>query len=165
MKCITSVQFNIHINGRDYEGFKSGRGLKQDDLILFSKAQPESLQQLINALNEFSSCAGLQPNLRKSQMVFGGASHELQETCMQTVGLNVGSFPLQYLGIPIVSSRLTKIECSALIDKITARVRQWATRTLSYAGRLTLINSILFGMVNYWAAIFLLPTEVIDKLT
>ena len=98
-------------------------------------------------------------------MVFGGASHELQETCLQTVGLNVGSFPLQYLGIPIVSSRLTKIECSVLIDKITARVRQWATQTLSYAGRLTLINSVLFGMVNYWAVIFLLPTEVIDKLT
>ena len=64
-----------------------------------------------------------------------------------------------------MSSRLTKIECFVLIVKITTRVRQWATRTLSYAGRLTLINSILFGMVNYWAAIFLFPTEVIDKLT
>jgi len=31
MKCISSVQFNVHINGLDYEGFKWGRGLKQGD--------------------------------------------------------------------------------------------------------------------------------------
>jgi len=99
MKCITSVQFKVHINGQDYEGFKGGEGLKQgdplsphllvismeylsrllkkasqspnfkfhrnckrvlqthlifaDDLILFSKADPPTLQLLKAALNDF----------------------------------------------------------------------------------------------------------------
>ncbi|KAJ8420975.1 hypothetical protein Cgig2_025653 [Carnegiea gigantea] len=56
-------------------------------------------------------------------------------------------------------------DCAVLIDKITARVHMWSTRHISYAGRLVLINSVLLGTFNYWASIFVLPTEVIEKLT
>ena len=84
---------------------------------------------------------------------------------MSTVGLKESSFPLKYLGVPIVSSRLTKIECNELVEKITARIQTWSTRHISYAGRLVLINTVLFGIFNYWASIFLLPHEVTEKLT
>ncbi|KAJ8419488.1 hypothetical protein Cgig2_008718 [Carnegiea gigantea] len=39
------------------------------------------------------------------------------------------------LGVPITASRLTKSECSELVEKIQAKVRIWATRSLSFAGR------------------------------
>ena len=41
----------------------------------------------------------------------------------------------------------------------------WALKSLSYASRAVLINSVVFGMFNYWAFIFLLPTEVVSKIT
>jgi len=119
----------------------------------------------MSALNEFHSCAGLRTNLQKSQMVFGGTYPDLQQQCLQTVGLRESSFPLHYLGVPIVANKLTKLECVHLVDKFTAKVHQWAPRNISYAGRLVLINSVLFGMFNYWALIFLLPNKVIEKLT
>ena len=72
---------------------------------------------------------------------------------------------MQYLGVPIVASKLTKVECAQLVTKITTRIHQWSTRNISYTGRLVLINSVVFGMFNYWASIFLLPNEVIDILT
>jgi len=37
-----------------------------DDLILFSRAHPTSLQHIMNALREFHDCAGLKANLAKS---------------------------------------------------------------------------------------------------
>ena len=211
MACVTSVSFQVHINGKDYASFKGGKGLKQgdplspllfvitmeylsrllkrmsgetgfrfhpayrkfnlthlifvDDLILFSKADPFSLQQIMSVLHKFQSCVGLKTNFHKSQMVFGGASLQLQQQCRGIVGLKESSFPLKYLGVPIVSSRLTKVECTELVDKMTARIHTWATRNISYAGRLVLINTVLFGIFNYWASIFLLPQEVIDRLT
>ena len=79
--------------------------------------------------------------------------------------MSESSFPLKYLGVPILANKLSKIKCVALIDKITDRVHMWSTRHISYAGRLVLINNVLFGIFNYWASIFLLPTEVIEKLT
>ena len=210
MACITSVSSIVHLNGKEYESFKGGKGLKQgdplspllfvitmeylsrlmkrmsgdrrfkfhpackrfclthlifaDDLMLFSKADPISLQLIMSALQNFHSCAGLKTNIQKSQLVFWGTPSQLQQECMNTVGLRECSFPLKYLGVPIVSSRLTKIECNELVEKITARIHTWSTRHISYAGRMVLINTVLFGIFNFWATIFLLPQEVIDRL-
>lgn len=111
------------------------------------------------------SVQGFKANLQKSQMVFGRCSQELQLQCLQITRLHESNFPLKYLGIPISASRLTKIECRTLAKKILARVHTWATRSTSFAGRAMLTNSIVFGMFNYWASIFLLPTEVIERIT
>ena len=70
-------------------------------------------------------CAGLKANLQKSQMTFGGCSQELQNQCLQITGLQECSFPLKYLGVPIIASRLTKIECRSLVEKILAGVHIW----------------------------------------
>jgi len=43
-----------------------------DDLIIFCKAKPVSLQLLMNAFHEFTRCSGLKANLDKSNIVFGG---------------------------------------------------------------------------------------------
>jgi len=88
----------------------------------------------------------------------------LQNKCQQITGLHDSNFPLKFLGVPITSSRLTKVECRNLVEKITAKMKIWATKSLSYAGRVVLINSVVFGMFNYWASIFILPTKVVSKI-
>lgn len=50
------------------------------------------------------------------------------------------------------------------MDKIVARARSWASRALSYAGRLQLINSILFAIQTYWSSLFILPKSVIKQV-
>ncbi|KAJ8429433.1 hypothetical protein Cgig2_015722 [Carnegiea gigantea] len=86
-----------------------------------SKADPPTLQLLMAALTEFHLYAGLKTNLHKSQMVFRGTNPDLQQHCLQSVGLRESSLPLQYLGVPIVASKLTKLECAQLVTKITAK--------------------------------------------
>ena len=41
----------------------------------------------------------------------------------------------------------------------------WATKNLSFAGRTKLINTVIFGMFNYRASIFLLPKTELEKIT
>jgi len=71
---------------------------------------------------------------------------------------------MRYLGVPITASRLSKQEYRALIEKILGKIRLWATKSISFISGAYLLNSIIFGMYNYWATIFILPQEVIDQM-
>jgi len=120
-----------------------------DDLIIFSKADPPSLRLIMTALNSFHQCTSLEANLQKSHMVLGGAPCELQNLCLQETGFPQCQLPLKYLRVPITANRLTKIECSSLVEKIIAKVHTLGTRNISYAGRAVLVNSVIFGMYSY----------------
>ncbi|KAJ8426340.1 hypothetical protein Cgig2_017438 [Carnegiea gigantea] len=64
----------------------------------------------------------------------------------------------------MTAGRLSKLECRTLVDKIMKKVHLWAMKNLSFAGRAQLINSVIFGMFNYWASIFILLQEMFSRL-
>ena len=93
-----------------------------DDLILFYKAYPASMQHIMNALQAFYEVVGLKANLTKSQVVVGGCSQEIKDQFLKLTGLKECQFPLKYLGLPIIASRLTRMKCRDLVSKILAKV-------------------------------------------
>ena len=128
-----------------------------DDVLLFSKAHPPTLRGIMQVLRDFQLCTGLQANQAKSQAIYGGCIETLIEACRQITGFSTGTLPLRYLGVPLTSNRLTKIESRALVDKITRKVQLWSSRSLSFTGRAQLIDVVLSGMFTYWGSIFILP--------
>ncbi|XP_074289404.1 uncharacterized protein LOC141614559 [Silene latifolia] len=52
----------------------------------------------------------------------------------------------------------------SLITKIQNCIHHWSSHVLSYAGRVQLLNSVLFGLDNYWCSSLLLPKEVIHHI-
>ena len=66
--------------------------------------------------------------------------------------------------MPLISGKLSKLDCQELVDKITSRVSAWAKKSLSYAGRIQLIKAIIFSIQVYWAGIFILPSSVITEI-
>lgn len=66
--------------------------------------------------------------------------------------------------MPITASKFSKLECRTLVGKIMRKVILWSTRSPSFAGRAQLFNTVVFGMYNFWATIFILPQEVIDQI-
>ena len=135
-----------------------------DDLIIFCKAKPASLKLLMNAFHKFTRCSGLKANLDKSNIVFGGDCSHTQEECLEITGFIEDHLLFRYLGLPITASRLTKGECRILVDKITAKILAWTSRHITYAGRLVLVNTVLFGMFNFWAQVFIIPQEVVTQV-
>ncbi|KAL3582919.1 hypothetical protein D5086_017251 [Populus alba] len=107
---------------------------------------------------------GLYPNPNKSDIFLSGPLGAEREQIINILGFREGELPMKYLGVPLISSRLKAINCKGLVDRITAKVRHWTCRTLSFAGRVQLINSVLFSIQVYWASLFLLPGEVVKNV-
>ena len=97
-------------------------------------------------------------------LCFEGCNSQVEQHYLQIVGFAKGSVPFRYLGVPITTTILSTIECGALVEKTVSRVKIWSSRHFSYAGRIVLINTVLFGMYNYQASIFILPREVVDPV-
>ncbi|GKA79977.1 hypothetical protein Tco_0786573 [Tanacetum coccineum] len=51
--------------------------------------------------------------------------------------------------------------CKELIEKVQIRVQNWKNKSLSIAGRLQLIISVIGLMHIYWASVFMLPSYVL----
>ncbi|KAL2225109.1 UNVERIFIED_CONTAM: hypothetical protein Sindi_3044700 [Sesamum indicum] len=60
--------------------------------------------------------------------------------------------------------RLTISDCQPLISKIDARINGWEGISLSYAGRVQIIKSVLSALSLYWASAFILPKKVINEI-
>ncbi|XP_038885338.1 uncharacterized protein LOC120075757 [Benincasa hispida] len=148
--CVTSPKFFMMING-SLEGFfffPDMKELRQGDPLshfLFVMVI-EVLSRLLNkppVLIEFTGLSGLVANVGKSSMfVVGVESGEAEELAAYT-GVYLGSLPVRYLGLPLLSGRLRAMDCVLLIQRIIARSRSWVAWSLSFAGRLQFVRSIL----------------------
>lgn len=106
----------------------------------------------------------LSANLDKSEVYFGGVSADIQKELRELLGVSQGTIPFRYLGVPLSSKKLTIAQCRPLVEKVTARIQWWMAKHLSYAGRLQLVKSVLFGIQTYWAQIFILPKKILKEI-
>ncbi|XP_050207431.1 uncharacterized protein LOC126656851 [Mercurialis annua] len=79
---------------------------------------------------------------------------------LRILNFKEGNLPMMYLGIPLISARLTKEECKGIISKITSSIHSWTSKAISYDGRIQLINYVIMSMHIFWACILLLPKSV-----
>ncbi|XP_010665703.1 uncharacterized protein LOC104882965 [Beta vulgaris subsp. vulgaris] len=77
----------------------------------------------------------LEANLDKSNVYFVGVHRDDISNLQQNLHMPTGSLPFKYLGVPLASRKLFYNECKPLLAKITARVKSWTAKKLSYAGR------------------------------
>ena len=135
-----------------------------DDLLIFTKGKMDSIIGIQNVLKMFYSFSGLQINCAKCELFSSGVSREDLLAIQQRTGFQLGKLPVRYLGVPLVTRRLTERDCEPLVEKITVRIKLWTSNFLSYAGRLQLIQSVIASIQNYWCKHFVLPKGVIMKV-
>jgi mannosylglycoprotein endo-beta-mannosidase len=135
-----------------------------DDLMMFCHADIESIMVLKSSLDRFSKLSGLTINLAKSSLYLSGVDGSLCNNIMDSIGIHEASLPVRYLGVPLISTRLTHTDCLPLVERITSRITLWTSSSLTYAGRLQLIKSVLFSIQVYWSSIFILPCATTKKI-
>lgn len=131
-----------------------------DDLMIFCHGDIHSLNLVKNVLCKFEEWSGLKANPLKSNIFLGGVSTEERKELVDVLNFQEGTLPIKYLGVPLISAKLSYGDCKPLIDRILARISSWRSRFLSYAGRLTLVKSVLFSIQVYWSSLFILPSKV-----
>ncbi|KAL0455709.1 UNVERIFIED_CONTAM: LINE-1 reverse transcriptase [Sesamum latifolium] len=131
-----------------------------DDILLFCKAEMQSIQVFKDAISEFASLSGLNVNPNKSQVILSRAVQEVA-SIIDCLGFQQSTLPIKYLGVPLISSRLTIADCRPLITTVESRLAGWNHISFSLAGRAQLIKSVLSTLHVYWASVFILPKGVI----
>lgn len=138
-----------------------------DDLIMFSHGDVNSVKTLMSALDEFTLASGLKPSLPKSTAFFSNVKESVRNDILMFMPFETGSLPIKYLGVPLLSTNLLERNCKVLVERISNKVNDWKNKSLSFAGRLQLINAVLSSMLVYWSSVFILPfsiTKQIEKI-
>lgn len=135
-----------------------------DDLLIFSDGSLSSVQAILGVLKDFEERSGLAISVQKSCFFAAGISEVEIEAISHQTGLSIGVFPIRYLGVPLHTKKISRIQCAPLIQSIKNKLRSWTVRRLSYAGRLLLISSVINGITNFWTSSFIIPKSVIKEI-
>ena len=135
-----------------------------DDLFLFAKANVESVQITLDELTEFEAFSGMQVNKQKSVVFLVGIKDSVKDIILGMTGFSLGSLPMKYLGVPLISSKLSHSDCQPLLEKIMARLQSWTCNCLSFARRLQLISSVLYNIQTFWCTMFIIPKFTCYKI-
>ncbi|GKB14013.1 RNA-directed DNA polymerase, eukaryota, reverse transcriptase zinc-binding domain protein [Tanacetum coccineum] len=141
MTCVATPSYTIYLNGERHGSFKGGRGLRQrdplspylftivmeeleithlcfaDDLLVLCHGDVNSVSVIKKALEKFSNVSGLYPNLGKSTIFCGSVNNVTINHIMQIFPFKRGKLPVRYLGVPLVSKKISVKDCKGLIDK------------------------------------------------
>ncbi|XP_011079190.1 uncharacterized protein LOC105162767 [Sesamum indicum] len=107
--------------------------------------------------------SGLTVNTSKSSKFTTGIQNEELDGILARTEFARGEMPVRYHGIPLVAQQLSVTNYSPLMDQIANCISKWTGKSLSYAGRLELIRSIIQGVECFWLQVFPLPAAVIEK--
>ncbi|KAL2224004.1 UNVERIFIED_CONTAM: hypothetical protein Sindi_3039800 [Sesamum indicum] len=125
-----------------------------DDLLLLCRADLDSLRILKRGLDRFAEWSGLLLNVQKSHVIISRSAQGWKDQILAIMGFQEGQLPMRYLGLPLLSSRLSISDCQPLLLNIDDRINGWEGISLSYAGPMSI----------YWASAFILPKAIIKQI-
>ena len=169
MEVLTSF-LNYKLNGSDFsyhwrtKEMNLSHVIFTDDIFLFCKGDLSSIHLLLSSVLSFSRMSGLTLNRNKSFGYYCNVADNVIDVTQNQFGIQRGSLPIVYLGLPLVTGRLNPQLCCSLIQKISAKIDLWTVRSLRYSGRLQLLKSVLQGIQGYWSLHLFLPKNVLKKL-
>lgn len=94
-----------------------------DGLVMFTRGDALSVSIMMKVFKVFSLATGLNAHPAKYKLYFRGVNHGVQQDIIKQTDFQVRDPPFKYLGVPLVSRKLTIAQCQTLIDKVTTRVK------------------------------------------
>ncbi|CAL5382198.1 unnamed protein product [Camellia sinensis] len=134
------------------------------DTILFCDAEWAEIVNAKRILRCFELISGLKINFHKSVVCGVGISDEVTQVFASKLCCLCRKLPIKYLGLPLGANPRRKKAWQPIVDKIRSKLALWKRKLLSFAGRLTLIKSVLDSLPGYYFSIFKLPKGVAREI-
>lgn len=135
-----------------------------DDVLVFSDGRKQSIEGILAVFRRFARLSGLNISLEKSTLFLAGVKAEDSVAILDQFPFEAGTLPVRYLGLPLLTKKMTVQDYSRLISQIRARISSWTARHLTFAGRLQLIGSVLYSITSFWMSAFRLPNQCIQEI-
>lgn len=133
--------------------------LYADDLLLFGAAEEQEAIRIMQALKDFESVSGQIVGPEKSTIWFSEATTlGRQMGVARRLGVSLQASSELYLGAPISAARGSY---EFLLEKVSAKLNMWKSKTLTPAGRLVLIKAALQSIPIYYMATAQIPKKVL----
>ncbi|CAL9013233.1 unnamed protein product [Prunus brigantina] len=136
-----------------------------DDLILFAEAHTQQATIMHHCLETFCGLSGQQVNFDKSRIFCSpntnhGTATQIASICGSPLTDSLGN----YLGVPLIHSRVKNDTYSHVVAKVQQRLASWKSHTLSMAGRLVYLQAISSAIPIYSMQTVQFPISICDKL-
>ncbi|XP_020243287.1 uncharacterized protein LOC109821515 [Asparagus officinalis] len=143
--CLSTPSFSVLFNGSS------------------SGANRKSFEGINNLLESMALNTGLSINRKKSKLYFSKGCN-YKGVLSSIVGISIGKLPMKYLGLPLSAKYPKTKDFLPLIDKVRNKIEGWISHSLSFAGRLELIKSVLFSTSAYWYFVYKFPQSIVQNL-
>ena len=108
----------------------------------------------------FEILSGLKINYHKSVIAGIGVEEGLMQSFAANLNCVHQNLPLKYLGLPLGANPSRLSTWKPVLDKLKQKLSTWKRRLLSFAGRLTLIKSVMSNLPTYYLSLFKIPEGV-----
>lgn len=168
MEVFTQI-INKEVDNKNWKPFKIGQCRLShlffaDDVILFSKVEVNSLEAMNRDLLSFLSCSRLLVNRSKSTLWFSkNTPRNLQVVAENILRFNSSPSLGKYLGFPIGIKNSTS-DFKIVVDKIVGKIESWKSKSLSWAGKVTLIKSICTPIAAYYMHCLSFPKSICNMI-
>ncbi|KAK1309680.1 hypothetical protein QJS10_CPA08g00451 [Acorus calamus] len=136
-----------------------------DDLLIISTATPTQGQIIRRIMSHVQECTGLIVNAQKSSVIFSPSVHPQTQrwiTRILKIQRSEGSWP--YLGIYIQENRAYTNNSKSILQAVDARLQTWRAKSLTLAGRIVLIQSVLQAIPLYSMFAAVVKKSVAEKI-
>ncbi|XP_011078512.1 uncharacterized protein LOC105162217 [Sesamum indicum] len=111
-----------------------------DDVILFCRADAQSIRVFKEGLDRFGDWLGLRRNGQKSHLILSKSAQDIKEELLMILGFQEGQLPMRLRNVLRVG------------------------RGYLFRKRVQIIKSVLTSLSVYWASAFILPKCVIKEI-
>lgn len=105
-----------------------------DDMIMCIQGTSIEARHLDMCLDIFADLSGLQLNKSKSALMVFHMTPEESNDCSCILGTAIQRLPMNYLGLPLGSSRNSPSLWLPVVDRLEKRLAGWKRRLLSKKG-------------------------------
>lgn len=135
-----------------------------DDDPIFLKPIINDVTNLRELLIKFGSVTGLQMNLQKTTVLIISCGNINLDNVLANLPVTRAHFPIKYLGLPLLTKRLRKVDFQHQIDKVASKLSTWYGRNLTQAGRVSLTKSVLSSQLVYLLTMIKPLKEVLEDV-
>ncbi|XP_071728977.1 uncharacterized protein [Rutidosis leptorrhynchoides] len=135
-----------------------------DDTIIFAHPSLQELTRKKHIMQVFFELSGLQMSAIKTTLYGIHVSRADMTSFSAIFQCNVGTFPLEYLGIPIGLSNNKIAMWELIVLKFKKKLAVWKGRCLSFRGRLVMVNAVISNLPLHYMSIYKAPIAIIKQL-